>query len=74
MIKEIKAKMRRKYNTKQNQIDSLKEENRKLLKKLDEKNELIISLFYLRDEKEAKIKELLMELEYEREKKAKKQR
>lgn len=69
MIKEIKAKMRKKYNTKQNQIESLKEENRKLLKKLDEKNELIISLFYLRDEKEAKIKELLEELEKIREKK-----
>lgn len=69
MIKEIKQKLNKKYNTKQNQIDSLKEENRKLLKKLDEKNELIISLFYLRDEKEAKIKELLEELEKIREKK-----
>ena len=74
MIKEIKAKMRKKYNTKENQIDSLKEENRRLLKKIEEKDELIISLFYLRDEKESKIKELLLELEHEREKKAKKQR
>ena len=74
MIKEIKAKMRRKYNTKQNQIESLKEENRRLLKKIEEKNELIISLFYLRDEKDSKIKELLEELKDEREKKAKKQR
>ena len=74
MIKEIKQKLRKKYNTKQNQIDSLKEENRKLLKKLDEKNELIISLFYLRDEKEAKIKELLLELKDERERSTKKQR
>ena len=40
-----------------------------LLKKVDEKNDLIISLFYLRDEKEAKIKELLEELEKIREKK-----
>ena len=69
MIKEIQQKLRKKYNTKQNQIDSLKEENRKLLKKVDEKNDLIISLFYLRDEKEAKIKELLEELEKLREKK-----
>ena len=69
MIKEIKQKLTKKYNTKQNQIDSLKEENRKLLKKVDEKNDLIISLFYLRDEKEAKIKELLEELEKIREKK-----
>ena len=72
MIKEIKQKLTRKYNTKQNQIDSLKEENRKLLKKVDEKNDLIISLFYLRDEKEAKIKELLEELEELRLKKCKK--
>ena len=66
MIKELKEKMRKKYNTKQNQIESLKEENRKLLKKIDEKNDLIISLFYLRDEKEAKIKELLEENEKKR--------
>ena len=66
MIKEIKQKLTKKYNTKQNQIDSLKEENRKLLKKVDEKNELIINLFYLRDEKEAKIKELLEEIEKKR--------
>ena len=72
MIKEIKQKLTRKYNTKQNQIDSLKEENRKLLKKVDEKNDLIISLFYLRDEKEAKIKELLEELEKLRIKKCRK--
>ena len=62
MINEIKQKLTKKYNTKQNQIDSLKEENRKLLKKVDEKNDLIISLFYLRDEKEQNIKELLEEL------------
>lgn len=74
MIKEIKQKLRKKYNTKQNQIESLKEENRSLLKRIDQKNELILSLFELRDEKESKIKELLLELEYEREKKAKKQR
>ena len=72
MINEIKQKLTKKYNTKQNQIDSLKEENRKLLKKVDEKNDLIISLFYLRDEKEQKIKELLEELEELRIKKCKK--
>ena len=63
MIKEIRAKMRRKYNTKQNQIDSLKEENRELLKRIDKKNELILELFELRDEKDRKIKELLEENE-----------
>lgn len=73
MIKEIKQKLTKKYNTKQNQIDTLKEENRSLLKRIDQKNELILSLFELRDEKESKIKELLLELEYEREK-SKKQR
>ena len=66
MIKELKAKLKRKRNTKDNIIDSLKEENRKLLKKIDEKNDLIISLYYLRDEKEARIKELLEEIEKKR--------
>lgn len=72
MIKEIKAKLRKKYNTKQNQIDTLKEENRELLKRIDKKNELIFELFELRDEKNAKIKELLEELTDLREKKVKK--
>ena len=63
MIKEIKAKMRRKYNTKQNQIDSLKEENRSLLKRLDRANVRIIELYELRDELNHKIKELLDENE-----------
>lgn len=72
MIKEIKQKLTKRYNTKQNQIDSLKEENRKLLKKVDEKNDLIISLFYLRDDKEQKINELLEENKELREKKIKK--
>lgn len=66
MIKELKAKLKRKRNTKDNIIESLKEENRKLLKKIDEKNDLIISLYYLRDEKEARIKELLEEIEKKR--------
>ena len=72
MIKEIKAKIRRKHNTIQNQIDTLKEENRKLLKKIDEKNQLIIDLFYIRDEKQQKIDELLEENRTLREKKIKK--
>lgn len=63
MIKEIKTKLRKKYNTKQNQIDTLKEENRELLKRIEKKNELIFELFDLRDEKNAKIKELLEENE-----------
>ena len=63
MIKEIKQKIRKKYNTKQNQIETLKEENRSLLKRIDQKNELILSLFELRDEQQRKIKELLEENE-----------
>ena len=66
MIKEIKQKLRKKYNTKQNIIDSLKEENRSLLKRIDQKNELILSLFELRDEQQRKIKELLEENEKSR--------
>lgn len=69
MIKEIKQKIKKRKNTLENQIDSLKEENRRLLKKISEKDELIINLFYLRDEKEAKIKELLEENENYRRKK-----
>ena len=63
MIKEIKQKLRKKYNTKQNQIDSLKEENRSLLKRLDRANVRIIELYELRDELNHKIKELLDENE-----------
>lgn len=63
MLKEIKQKLRKRNNTIHNQIESLKEENRKLLKKIDEKNDLIISLYYIRDEKDNKIKELLEENE-----------
>lgn len=69
MIKEMKLKLRKKYNTKQNQIETLKEENRELLKRIDKKNELIFELFDLRDEKNAKIKELLEENETLRRKK-----
>ena len=68
MIKEIKKKIQRKRNTKQNQIDSLKEENTKLLRKIEEKNELILSLFAIRDEKQRKINELLEENKEFREK------
>lgn len=72
MIKEIKQKLRKRYNTKQNQIDSLKEENRRLLKKIEEKDQMIIDLFYVRDELKQKNKELLEELKELREKRMKK--
>lgn len=72
MIKEIKAKMRKKYNTKQNQIESLKEENSTLLHKIEKKNELILELFEVRDEKQRKINELLEENKTLRERKSRK--
>ena len=72
MIKEIKLKIRKKYNTKQNQIDSLKEENTTLLRKIEKKNELILELFEIRDEKQRKIDELLEENNSLRERKMKK--
>ena len=72
MIKEIKQKIRKKYNTKQNQIDSLKEENTSLLKKIEMKNELILELFEIRDEKQRKINELLEENKILRERKSRK--
>ena len=72
MIKEIKLKIRKKYNTKQNQIDSLKEENTTLLRKIEKKNELILELFAIRDEKQRKIDELLEENNSLRERKMKK--
>ena len=68
MIKEIRQKIKKKRNTKDNLIESLKEENRRLLKKIEEKDELIISLFYLRDDLKNQIKELLEENEKNRKK------
>lgn len=72
MIKEIKRKLQKRRNTKQNQIDSLKEENTTLLKKIEKKNELIFELFEIRDEKQRKINELLEENKILRERKNKK--
>ena len=72
MIKEIKAKIRKRRNTKQNQIDSLKEENTTLLRKIEKKNELILELFEIRDEKQRKINELLEENKVLRERKSRK--
>ena len=72
MIKEIKAKIRKRRNTKQNQIESLKEENSTLLHKIEKKNELILELFEVRDEKQRKINELLEENKILRERKSRK--
>ena len=57
---------KKRKNTKEISIEALIEENRKLLEKIDEKNDLIISLYYLRDELNLKIKELLEENEKKR--------
>lgn len=72
MIMKIKQKIRKKYNTKQNQIESLKEENSSLLRKIEKKNELILELFEVRDEKQRKINELLEENKILRERKSRK--
>ena len=68
MIKEIKQKIKKRRNTKDNQIETLKDDNRRLLKKIEEKDDLIISLFYLRDDLKNQIKELLEENEKNRRK------
>ena len=71
LIKELKRKLHVKHNTKNLIIDSQKEEIYKLTKKINEKNELIMSLYYMRDDLQNKIKELLEENEELRRKKIK---
>lgn len=71
MFKEIKRKFHVKHNTKNLIIESQKEEIYNLTKKINEKNELIMSLYYLRDDLQNKIKELLEENEELRRKKLK---
>lgn len=69
MIKEIIKKRQRKRNTLQNQIDTLKEELLNDKRKIDEKNDLIFSLFAKRDELIQQNRELLEELKCLRERK-----
>lgn len=71
MFKELKRKLHVKHNTKALMIESQKEEIYNLTKKINEKNELIMSLYYLRDDLQNKIKELLEENEELRRKKIK---
>lgn len=61
MIKKIKEKLRKRRNTKENIIETQKEEICKLQAKINEKNEMIFNLFDVRDELKLKIKELLEE-------------
>ncbi len=72
MIKEIMRKRQRRKNTLQNQIDTLKTELLNDKRRIQEKDQLIFSLFDTRDELKRKNKELLEELEELREKKARK--
>lgn len=72
MIKKIKMKLKRRKNTLENKVETLKNECMLLSRKINEKDELIISLFYKRDELEQKNKELLEELKELREKKVNK--
>lgn len=72
MIKKIKMKLKRRKNTLENKVETLRNECLLLNRKLVEKDELIISLFYVRDDLKQKNKELLEELKELKEKKARK--
>lgn len=62
---------KKRKNTKKLTIESLKEELIECYRKINEKDNRIIDLYYLRDEQQRKIKELLEENKELREKKVK---
>lgn len=68
----IMNKIRKRRNSKNLQIASLKEELLKAYQKIDEKNQRILELFELRDELQNKIKNILEENKELREKKTRK--
>ena len=72
LIKKYRDKKKKRVNSLKNEIETLKTEALELYRKLDSKDQLIIELYYIKDEKERKIKELLEELTDLREKKVKK--
>lgn len=72
MIKEIMKKRKIKINTLKNEIQSLKDELLEAYRKIDKKDQLIVELYCVRDEKQRKIDELLEELKEYREKKVRK--
>ena len=72
MIKEIMKKRKTKINTLKNEIQSLKDELLEAYRKIDKKDQLVLELYCVRDEKQRKINELLEELKEYREKKARK--
>lgn len=69
---EILKKIKRRKNALENKVESLKDECLMLSRKINEKDQLIIDLFYKRDELQQQNKELLEELKELREKKVKK--
>ena len=72
MIKKLKLKLKRRKNTLENKVETLRNECLMLSRKINEKDQMIINLFYVRDELKQKNKELLEELKELREKKVKK--
>ena len=74
MIKEMLDKRKRRKNTLHNQIDSLKDELLNDKRKIEKKDQMIIDLFYVRDELQRKNDELLEELKEYREKEARKRK
>ena len=71
MIKKLIQKRRTKYNTIKLKFEAQKNELLNVYRKIDEKDQLIIELFYLRDDLNKKIKELLEENETLRRKRIK---
>ena len=71
-MNNIIKKLKRKNNTKNLKNESLKEELLQAYRNIDKKNQTIIELLYLKEEKENKIKELLEENKNLREKKTRK--
>ena len=69
MIKEIMEKRKKRKNTLKNQIETLRNELLDAYRKIDSKDQKIIELFCIRDEKQRKINELLEENKELREKK-----
>ena len=74
MIKEIIRRRKRRKNTLQNQIDTLKNELLNDKRKIQEKDQLIFSLFERRDELIQRVNELLKELKEYKEKETKKKK
>ena len=68
---DIFKKRKTKYNTIKLKFEAQKDELLNAYRKIDEKDQLIIELFYLRDDLNNKIKELLEENESLRRKKNK---